>query len=337
MSEKCILGMDIGYSNLKLAFGDLNSYETKVLPIGAGPIGLLPLTIMGKNNDEDSLYVYINGEKWVVGVEPNRLQGWERELHADYSSTDSYKALFYASLLLCGKQEIDLLVTGLPVSQSLDPKKKDALAKTLIGTHNITPKVSVNVKNVLVIPQPIGGFLNTVDMFKDDNQFLDVILNGKTVIIDPGFFSVDWVVVESGEVRYKASGTNLKAMSVLIEVVNDLIKNDYGASSGKAKIEEAIRTGNNSLYIQGNKIDISHYIETASEKVPDDALVAMKTSIRDLENNVDTVIITGGGAEVYKKAVEKLFPCSVIISNPPVIANALGFYFFGKQKINNEE
>lgn len=193
------------------------------------------------------------------------------------------------------------------------------------------------MKNVLVIPQPIGGFLNTVDMFKDDNQFLDVILNGKTVIIDPGFFSVDWVVVESGEVRYKASGTNLKAMSVLIEVVNDLIKNDYGASSGKAKIEEAIRTGNNSLYIQGNKIDISHYIETASEKVPDDALVAMKTSIRDLENNVDTVIITGGGAEVYKKAVEKLFPCSVIISNPPVIANALGFYFFGKQKINNEE
>lgn len=329
MSKKTVLGMDIGYSNLKIAYGNNDdNCVVKVLPIGAGPSDLLPIKILGEKTDDKSVYVYIDDQKWVVGVEPNRLQGWDRELHKDYPSTKSYKALYYASLLLSEQSQIDLLVTGLPVDQSLDLEYKNKLIESLKGTHQITPKVSVTVKDVMVIPQPVGAYLDVIKSYSNNDDLLDVINNGKTVVIDPGYFSVDWVVIDCGEVRYKSSGTSLKAMSVLIEEVNELIKADYGSSPGKNKIEEAVRSGENQLYIHGSKVNITNYIELASKKVSEEALVAMRTSIRDLESNVDTVIITGGGANSYRKAVENIFPNSrIVISDNPVAANATGFYY----------
>jgi plasmid segregation protein ParM len=105
----------------------------------------------------------IEGERWVAGVEPERLQGWERELHSDYPSTKPYQALFYAALLLTEQREIDVLVTGLPVSQYLEPERRETLAARLVGEHTITPKRSVTVKSVRVVPQPVGAYLDIVN------------------------------------------------------------------------------------------------------------------------------------------------------------------------------
>lgn len=199
--EMFVVGMDIGYSNLKLSFGHKEADEPKtaVLPVGAGPVELLPQSIHAKDND-GSLRVQINNEKWVAGVEPDRLQGWDRELHSDYPSTDAYKALFYASLLLSEQPVVDMLVTGLPVDQHQDERIRSALTKRLLGTHVITPKRSVEVKEVSVVPQPIGAYVDLVTSTKDED-LVDTINEGRTMIIDPGFFSVDWVLLSEGEVR----------------------------------------------------------------------------------------------------------------------------------------
>jgi len=331
--KKFILGMDIGYSNLKLAFGDDKQANTQSLPVGAGAVELLPLNIMGEVNN-DGLCVFINNKEWVAGVEPKRLQGWVRNLHADYSETDSYKALFYASLLLSEREEIDLLVTGLPVEQALNRDKKEALIQKLKGVHKITPKVMVNVKDVLVVPQPIGAFLHTISSLNSNNDFLDDVINGKTIIIDPGFFSVDWVVFDKGELKHEFSGTNLKAMSVLIEEIHKTIKRDYGVSSSKEDIEETIRTGNNKLYIRSKKVDITPYIQDSANKVAEDALLAIRTSIRDIETELNTVVLAGGGAKNYETSVKSVFPdCKIIVSSKPVLANALGFFHCGKEKL----
>ncbi len=108
------------------------------------------------------------------------------------------------------------------------------LLNRLTGEHQISPKRKVLVKSVVVVPQPAGAYMDVVSSC-DDEELLEIINEGRTVVIDPGFFSVDWVALEEGEVRYQSSGTSLKAMSILLQELNRLIQEDYGTGPGLEK------------------------------------------------------------------------------------------------------
>jgi plasmid segregation protein ParM len=156
-----ILGIDIGYSNLKLAFSKSGDKPKTILrPAGAAPADRFGNRFDGKVQ-ADFLHVLVGDEEFVAGVSPDRAEMWTRSLHADYSSSHSYKALFHAGLLLSEMDRIDTLVTGLPVSQYLDENRKKVLVEQMQGTHQVTPKRAVTAENVKVVPQPIGGFSTT--------------------------------------------------------------------------------------------------------------------------------------------------------------------------------
>ncbi|HHL4821187.1 TPA: plasmid stability protein StbA [Escherichia coli] len=323
-----VLGLDIGYSNLKMAMGHKGGEaRIVIMPVGAGPLELMPQQLTGGAGT--SIQVVIDGEKWVAGVEPDRLQGWERELHGDYPSTNPYKALFYAALLMSEQKEIDVLVTGLPVSQYMEVERREALKARLEGEHQITPKRSVAVKSVVVVPQPAGAYMDVVSSTKDED-LLEIIQGGKTVVIDPGFFSVDWVALEEGEVRYHSSGTSLKAMSVLLQETDRLIQEDHGGAPGIEKIEKAIRAGKGEIFLYGEKVSIKDYFKKASTKVAQNALIPMRKSMREDGMDADVVLLAGGGAEAYQDAARELFPKSrIVLPEESVASNARGFWFCG--------
>lgn len=325
-----VLGLDIGYSNLKIAYGNSEKGEmtTKLLPAGAGHINLMPRTLHS-GVDDDVITVLIDDETWVAGVEPSRLQGWERELHDNYTTTNVYKALFHAALLISGETVIDRLVTGLPVSQALDETTRKSLIERLIGNHQVTPKRTVEVKEVVVVPQPVGAYMDIVSN-TTDQETLDAVTEGKTVVIDPGFFSVDWVALDEGEVHYHSSDTSLKAMSRLLEAANNLIRDDHGGAPGVSTLEKQIRAGKDHTMVFGRKVALPEYIEKASELVSQDALTAMRSTMRDEGMNADVVLMAGGGAQAYEAAAQALFPNSNIVTpKEAVLSNARGFWHCG--------
>ncbi len=323
-----VLGLDIGYSNLKLTMGFKDAPPaTRVFPAGAAPCELLPRQLSGDAGD--GTRVVIDGEHWVAAVAPARLQGWERELHDDYPATNAYKALFHAALLMAGQKEIDVLVTGLPVARYLETQHRDSLRRRLGGEHRITPRRSVTVKLVMVVPQPAGAYLDAVASISDEG-LLERFRHGKTVVIDPGFFSVDWVALEEGEIRYRASGTSLKAMSVLLRETARLIREDHGAAPAVEKLEKALHGGEKEIFLYGEKIAVAGYCERAAEKVTHNALVAMRKSMREDGMDADVVLLAGGGATAYREAVRALFPKSaMLVRDDPVAANARGFWQCG--------
>lgn len=73
------IGLDIGYSNLKLAYeevpdsGTPKPAVTQVLPAGAGRLPNLPLRMGKADGDTDALVVNVNGEKWVYTGSRPRL------------------------------------------------------------------------------------------------------------------------------------------------------------------------------------------------------------------------------------------------------------------------
>lgn len=328
-SKEFVLGLDIGYSNLKMAFGIKGeSLKTLIKPIGAAPMSLMPQTI-GGGHDAGIVQVMVDGEQWAACVEPGRIQGWERELHEDYPSTNQYKALFYAALALCEREEIDVLVTGLPVSQFKDQAFRERLKEQMTGDHQIAKSTVIKVKKVIVVPQPTGAYID-ITSSNISREVAALIEEGRTVVIDPGFFSVDWVTLVAGELRTNSSGTSLKAMSVLISEAARLIKDEYGGNLNIEKIESAIVNGKKEIPLYGKMVAIEPFVKDAIKKIPPLALTSMKKSMREEGLDADVILLAAGGAEFYREAAIEIFPkAQVLVSKNPELANARGFWLLG--------
>jgi len=78
-------------------------------------------------------------------------------------------------------------------------------------------------------------------IWNNSGDLLETLEQGMIVILDPGHFSVDWVVINQQALRKNASGTSLEAMSSLIEKVSQIIKERKGATISHSRIEEAIK------------------------------------------------------------------------------------------------
>lgn len=316
------VGLDIGYSNLCIVHAGADGKPvSKILPAGAGPVSLLPEAIGGGRSD--GVRVIINGEEWAGGVEPESLHGWSRELHEDYPSSDTYKALFLTALAVVGQPRISHLVTGLPTSHYQDEKRRQALTDRLTGVHEIAPGKRIVVDKVTVIAQPAGAYMDFVSQTTD----LDIIEEGRVLIIDPGFFSVDWVTVVEGKLRQGASGSSFKAMSVLLDEVSRLIKKEKGVYIAPDRIEVALRNRRNSIFISSERTDLTPYLNDAQETVTRHVMTDLKRTSRLATNAIDMIIMAGGGASLYAQAAKEAFPSAKLVElKDPVLANARGFY-----------
>jgi plasmid segregation protein ParM len=291
-----------------------------VLPAGAGPAELLPDSIGGNGHPDGGWRVPINGEMWAAGVEPGRLQGLPRDLHADYTRSVSYRALFLAALAATGAEQIGHLVTGLPVSHYKNGHA--GLAQRLRGTHSIGGGVAVAVERVTVLPQPAGAYLDFINRIES----LDLAERGQILVIDVGFFSVDWVLVDRGEIRHAASGTSLLAMSMVLKAADDLLRERHGCQVGVDRLELAVREGWPSFYAGGQRIATGELLSEAANLIAPRALAEMRQTLRG-EHAVDGILVAGGGATLFEPHVAAIFPGThIALPDLPVLANARGFW-----------
>lgn len=322
------LGLDIGYSNLKTTMGESGRKPVSfVSPSGAGPASKMP-THLSSDSPDSGVRLSIDGEPWVAGVPAGYLEGWVRTLDENYPDSSNYLALYYAALLQTGRTVIDRVVTGLPVSQFQEFERRDRLTQRLLGKHKVNASTVIEVKDVVVLPQPVGAFMNLLS-YTDD---MDLLEEGRVVVIDPGFFSVDWVAMQGRSLRKGSSGTSQQAMSRLLEECSKLIVAKHGAGACSAeKLESAIRAGRDKVLVFGSRVEFAPFMKGAMKLVSGQAMAALTQSMREESNNgADIVLLAGGGASSYLDAAREAFPRSkVITAKNPVMANAEGFWFYG--------
>jgi plasmid segregation protein ParM len=325
-----VLGLDIGYSNVKMVFGEPSKPTSSMIyPAGAGRAENFPREMVKKSSVST---VTVDGELWVCGVNPSRFEMVSRVLHEDYPATKEYKALFYSALARTGYGEIDVLVTGLPVDQYLDDTRKKTLESMLVGEHQVGPKRKVVVQKAIVIPQPIGAYLDMFASIEDDKE-AEKVERSRVLTIDPGFFSLDWVMVRNHAFQKNTSSTSKLASSIVLEEVATMIKLDFGCLLQKEDIEDALQQGLSTVLVGAYEIDYSDYLKRASAQVAEDAMKHLLQSLRTEISGVNIVLLSGGGANFYRETVEKYFPKSkVMLSADPVLANANGFFIYGEDQ-----
>ena len=323
-----VLGLDIGYSNVKIAYGNGKEPVTKIMPAGAAPENNTAHSLSGAHNEGNK--VLISNKEWLSCVSPERFENWERTLHEKYIESESYLALFYGALLETKKNIIDVVVTGLPVSHCTK-ENIEILKKRLKGTHKVTSSKNIEVKDVVVVEQPVGSYMDAI--WNTNDELLESLEEGMVVIIDPGHYSVDWVVIEQQSLRKQARGTSHAAMSSLIDKIGELIESETGAVINPSRIETTLKAKNDKIMVHGKKVDFKTYVSKASLEITKIAISSVKTQMRKEKNSADVLILTGGGANFYQNEANKAFSKQVVyIPNEPVLSNAKVFYYFGTTK-----
>ncbi|MBU2722807.1 ParM/StbA family protein [Acidithiobacillus ferridurans] len=325
-----VIGMDIGYSNLKVCFGDTDdgSPMDLALPAVSAPVASVSSSLTGMHDEEGDggVRVQVNGEAWLAGIPPSMSHRVVRELHEGYVGSPAWTALAHAGMLLGGRDTIDRLVVGLPVHHFEDLSRRKALRDLLSGAHQVTPKRRITVNRVSIVPQPIGAFFDALQWHRGDGKLEDEPL----LVIDPGYFSVDWTLVHDMRYDAGASSSSMNAMSRLIEVTRSMMKEDYGAAPSQSLMEDAVRMGKQHMRIFEASVEIEPYLRKAAQSVAVESLSELRTNIRQVDTTITYLLLAGGGAELYADAARTVFPRSAVLrSASPFMANARGFWHFG--------
>lgn len=319
------VGLDIGYSQIKMAVGDIDHEEpqTLVRPAVAGPVALLSNRFL-HDDAPGGISVLVQGAPWIACGERGLLQGATRELHADYTVTDNYRALFYAALHLTGRSVIDAVVTGLPVSHYQNPAHRKRLEEFMTQDHLVAPGHRVKVLRTQVLPQPVGAYL---ELYGRRTDLTDILNEGRIVVLDIGYFSADWAILERGQFHNLVSGSSQKAMSRLLDTAHQHISRDHDGGPGMDALEDALRHGRDTVLVFGERVTIGPYLQSAAREIAPEIGTRVRAAMRDQSDNIDLILLVGGGAGLYRPAVQEAFPRSRLeVPDDGVIANARGFW-----------
>jgi len=329
MTDKVCVGLDIGYSNVKLSYiiGDQEPVSV-ALPSGAAPLGALPRGVMGSSKLDDMLMVNLGEKTWGACIRHDLVEDLARVTDKEYAFTDTYMALYLASLSKVGQKTVDTLVTGLPVNQAQDEAFCAKLKQRLQGTHKINENLTVFVKEVSIVAQPAGAYFNYLLRDEVEQDFVESV---NVLIVDPGYFSFDWFVMKEGSVRNRASGTSTQASSKIIEHVAASIRSEHGGVA-LGKIEDIIRKGMTEVSVAGAHVNIESYLKRAKEEIAKNAVQEMTNSLRSEESEPDIIIMAGGGASFFVDEVKARFKTNNFYydTEQSVLMNSKGFLNFAE-------
>lgn len=247
---------------------------------------------------------------------------------ADYWDSAHYHALMLATLSYMGERRIDELVLGLPYS-TYRQASKSALTTRYSGQVKITRADSakdtvVDVGHVSVIPQPLGGYISAdkAEALHEDRQHV--------LVIDPGYFTVDFVVfTPQHQLLQERSHALHGGMSKLYSLISRIVCREHGVNLfDLSTIETALR---NRTSIKLNPDEIP--LEPMMERVKAEVAVALREVFQTAQlerRDIGQILVLGGGAPLFAEVARTMTRLPVVVPNDPAFANLDGFQKFGE-------
>lgn len=329
-------GVDVGFGQTKWAV----RLEGQVIN-GSFP-SLAPTSTDSNLLNADSQFttpntvkVTIDGINYEVGPGSDLAMSASnsgRSLSDEFPLTNNYKALLMGAMYYAGITRVDYLTLGLPVHTM--SKYAEDLKKIRFEDFEVNGQ-KISVGKIIVIPQPVGSLA----MFAATNN--TIINNGETrLILDPGYVTTDWVVAQGYKMVNSRSGGRMGGVSNVYKNIASLIAKQFGQEQfGKIeRIDQAFVTGKDFRYY-GKVVDqtmLQKYL-TQSSTVIEEIVSDIKARVGDTED-IDAILIAGGGAHFFAPVVKKLFPYNPIqLLDDPSFTNVTGFMLVAENVQASEE
>lgn len=327
--SKIISSIDIGWGYTKLASRDAQgTLLTKAFPslaprhVGAS----LDLDFL---DVRDTVVVAVDSIEYEVGPDSADLDATDatRNLNTQFIHTDQYKALFLGALSFLDQPVIDLLVVGLPLSGMTN---KDKLKQLVVGKHKVAGGKVVEVKDALVVPQPLGGLYHVL---KGNNGLpvSDKLLGADhemNLVIDPGFLTFDFLLTNGTKVIENRSNAHPGGVSKVLRSIADSISQKHQISfDNLSAIDRGLKT--RSLRINGETEDLLPHIAN-TRPVIEGSVNYMKNIVGD-GSDIVNVILIGGGADVFRKVIAEFYPKHTLtVIEGGQLANVSGYQIIGE-------
>lgn len=340
LADFVVRAIDVGYGNTKYVMHHEMGKDVicKQFPSLAPQAASNSLSV-GMPQRLNTVTVEVEGIMYEVGRDANLAQDAShgRILDSTYPASATYLALVRGALAYMMVPEIDLLVVGLPISNF--SAYKDTLIERLTGTHKIPSlnnadedgkpgMTEVVVHSVRVFPQALGAFLD----HSIRNKVYDNMKEQTNLMIDPGYFTLDWFVAHGMKSIEARSGGVDGGMSAILAAIAESIGKKLKANiTDLSEIDRAMRTGTNPVFWGNEFTEFADHIKAGKAKASQFASVlANKVGKNGID--IQNIILSGGGATFFQDVIQDKFPRhKLIVAHDPIYSNVRGFQIMGEQ------
>ena len=325
--ELVVRAVDVGFGNTKyvagVGGGKVGDIRCASFPSRAYPSPRDPAKTLGADGRK-TVAIPINGLFYEVGPDVMLAADAFRatQIHGDYTDTPQYLALARGALRMMKVEAIDLLVVGLPVAAFA--AKKAALEKLMTGRHDVGGGKVVTVRKALAMAQPNGALID----YATQNDKVEAMEQEHSLVIDPGSRTFDWLVARGMKLSHKQSHSVDRGVSNILQLIADDVSLEIGKPyTNLDNIDLALRTGKG-LTVYQRTYNVAR-MKPMVEIIATEAVAAMVHRIGE-SYNVQHVILVGGGAFLFKKAVKEAFATHQILEvKDPMFANVRGYQIAG--------
>lgn len=296
----------------------------------------------------DTLRIKVDEQFYEVGRDIGKTMAgneFGRDMTDAYYDSPVYHALMRGALSYMGDAKIDVLALGLPMNHFVNKDRVAKLEEAYTGTVTLADGKSVEIKKVIVHPQPLGGFLSMGNKLAEINAVLQQypdsgqneiqsaaeLMEKNILVVDPGAYTLDWLVINNGSAIEKVSGACSDAgrMRVCLQVAQ-VIGEEIGSPLGAGfmqEIDEALRLKKHFRY-NGRSYDLGkpQYIE-AIKRAARDPVAQMLQSLRGYDARLDMILVVGGAPEAVADAIRLARPNLPLYASTKnsMYANLAGF------------
>jgi plasmid segregation protein ParM len=247
----------------------------------------------------------------------------------DYVETEEYLALLRGALAFMKVDHVDLLVLGLPVATYA--ARKTQLERRAIGQHDVGNRRIVTVAKAIAIAQPQGALVT----YAMQHESLEAIKRQESLVIDAVSRTFDWLCARGLRLVANRSGSAPYGVYDITQRIAEAITSKLGVPyEDRDAIDLALRK-QKPLRLFGDPHPIERY-KPIVESIAKEAVRAMLMSIGGT-HRFDNVVLVGGGAFLFKKALREAFPRQRIQEvADPIYANVRGFQRAGMDKMSGQ-
>ena len=313
----------------------------------------------------DTVMVQYRGRSYEVGKDVrHNIAGndFGRDMTDAYYDSTVYHALMRGALAYMGDKAIDTLVLGLPMNHFSNKARVAKLEREYTGQIDLGHGKTVHIGKAVVQPQPFGGYISLGNELDGINETLsqyaecgieplespDDLKALNVLIVDPGEFTLDWLMMTPGGAAQRVSSAASDAgRHRVLRDVHTLLCTKVGKPLGAsfmADIDDALRA-KRPFRFSGRSYDLqSEEFQIAIERAVEDPVRQLFEGLRGSEDRIDLVAVMGGSPFEVAAAIRKRNPFLPVYcpthatgQDAPLYANLRGFQEWSEALVSQVE
>lgn len=309
---KSVLGIDIGYGDVKVSFKDRLGNVTKFKfssIIAEAPFDAIDMPML-------------EGRRYFMEEEALMRDSKDIIEIVDYQHLEKFSVMFLwkaIEKLKVSPDEIDFIVTGLSLAQYDNGEKfKKRLSKFKINkeTFDFKGKISLLAQGV--------GAKYAIDKTFNENSMA-------YLVIDIGFSTIDVVDVINGKVRPEnVKGFSNEGIIKIARALQEHIVDNYNEVVSLKEVKEMLVT--KTFTVEGQDFDLSEYILKISKRYTEQTMKTLKIRYQREFKKYSKVYFVGGGAHFIDKSISQI----IEVVPEPEYYNSLGNLYFKEKQLAKE-